>query len=502
MYKLFSTAFVCFLSFAAFAQDGEEKPPAEPVPEPKMFVTEASLNAPGLDLDYTVKAGETYLRDDGGKPRASIFSFAYISRSADAGEARPVTFIWNGGPGSASIWLHMGSVGPRRVVVPSDAGHAGAPPYDLLDNPETLLAVSDLVFIDPVGTGFSRALGEHENKDFWGLNEDAQSMADFIETWLTENRRWNSPKYLLGESFGTTRAAAVAGILEGNLSISLNGIIMVSQALDYAGSTPYFEDNIISYVTFLPTMAATAWYHGELEDRPDDFEGFMDEARRFAKDIYLPALWAGASLTGEERADIVAQLSRFTGLSEDFIETANLRIRVGEFMKELKRDEGVAVGRLDSRYLKDEVDDLASYPTGDAADNAISGAYVATFNHYILNELGVEIDRRYKPSGGSELSGNWNWRTAPEGSFWEPRYVNTAPQLSEAMRINPGLKVMIASGYYDLVTPFFDAEYTFGRYDIPQDRLAWTYYPAGHMMYVHEPSRQRFLEDVRAFIQQ
>ncbi len=464
------------LAFPLTAATGEpattsEKTEVEtPVPEPRVFVTSHTGNFGGETIAYTATAGDTFLLDEEGRPKAAIFAFAYTKNGVEDAARRPVTFVWNGGPGSSSVWLHMGAMGPRRVVVPSNATDPGPPPYEVDDNPLALLDVTDLVFVDPVGTGFSRALGTHENKEFWGLNEDAESVADFIRIWITRNRRWMSPKYLLGESFGTTRAGAVTSILEGRGNVSLNGLILVSQALDYTGSTPS-HDNLIAFITYLPTMAATAWYHGKITDPPESFEDFLDEARRFATDEYAPALLAGSGLDPARREHIQRRLAYFTGLSEDYIELSDLRILADRFRKELLRSEGMAVGRLDSRYTGNEVDKLAERPDGDPAGYKIDGAYAAGLSSYMAADLKIDMDRDYKFSGGRELGGNWKWRTVSEGKFWEPTYVNVARELSRAMRRNDGLRVMIASGYYDFATPFFDAEYTFARHGFLPDRL-------------------------------
>ena len=478
----------------------DEAVAAEPIPEPTRFVTTHRGRFNGEAMDFTATAGETYVRDKDGNPKASLFTFAYTRSDVADDEARPVTFVWNGGPGSASLWLHMGTYGPRRVSVPSDAAFPGAAPYDVVDSAETILDVTDLVFVDPVGTGFSRALGEHAGKEFWGLNEDARSMAEFIQTWITENGRWNSPRFLLGESYGTTRAAAVAKILEEEMMLSLNGIIFVSQALDYQGSTPYIRDNIISHITYLPTMAAAAWYHNRVQPRPDSLEVFLEDARAFATDELLPALFKGNRLADADRDRVRDRLAYFTGLSPDYVERANLRVQGRRFAKELLRDEGLAIGLLDARYVSDEIDDLAADPAGDAADHAISAAFKAALMAYMREDLGVDWDRQYLAPADDELSDNWRYRTAPDGSSWEPMFVNTARDLAKALRINPSLRVLVASGYYDLVTPFFDAEYTLNRHDIPADRVDYTYYGGGHMMYVNEPSRGALLEDTRDFI--
>lgn len=472
------------------------------IAEPRAFVTSHKSRFNGVEVSYTATAGETYLRDKQGKPKASIFSFAYTSNDAEDDASRPVTFIWNGGPGSASLWLHMGTFGPKRVSVPSDARHAGSPPFPVIPAPETILDVTDLVFIDPVGTGFSRALGEHEGKEFWGLNEDAQAMAEFIRTWVTDNGRWNSPHFLLGESYGTTRAAIVARILEEEMMLSLNGIIFVSQALDYQGSTPYIRDNIIAHVTYLPTMAAAAWYHRKINPHPENLEAFLQDAREFATDELLPALFRGNTLDDASRQQVRDRLSYFTGISTDYIETANLRIQGQRFAKELLRDQGLAIGLLDARYTTDDIDDLDANPAGDAADYAISSAFKAALMDYMRNDLEVDWQRTYLAPADDELSPSWRYRTVPDGESYEPMFVNTARELAKALRMNPAIKVLVASGYYDLVTPFFDAEFTLNRHDISAEQVQYTYYPGGHMMYVNEPSRASLLADTRSFIRQ
>jgi carboxypeptidase C (cathepsin A) len=476
----------------------KEAPQAKPVPEPRTFVTTHAGHFGGEAVAYTATAGETHLRDDQGDPSASIFSFAYVKDGVKDPSTRPVTFLWNGGPGSSSIWLHMGSMGPRRVAVPSDARPAGSPPYTVEDNAGALLDVTDLVFVDPVGTGFSHALGKHKDKEFWGLEPDADSVADFIRAWLTSNKRWASPKFLAGESFGTTRAAAVAGRLEGgDRGISLNGLVLISEALDYQGSTPE-PDNLIAYVTYLPTEAATAWYHGKVKDAPKDLTAFLDEVRAFAVNEYAPALFEGNRLDPETRARVRARLAHYTGLSEDYVERADLRILADRFRKELLRAEGESVGRLDSRYLSDDLDDTAAEPDGDAASHGVDGAFVATFNDYLDRELGVQMDRPYTVSG--KVGKDWNWRPVPEGRYWEPAYVDVTRDLSRALRRNPSLRVMVAAGYYDFATPFFDAEFTFARHGIRADRISFHHYQAGHMMYLNRPSLDALQADIRSFL--
>lgn len=499
----FLLAISLLLPIGVMADSTAEEPKAAPtdIPEPTAFVSNHSASFNGKTIKYVARAGETYLRTLKGEPKASIFSFDYIQKDSPDGSKRPVTFVWNGGPGSASTWLHMGTFGPKRVVVPSDAKHPGSTPFEVKAASDSILDVTDLVFIDPVGTGYSRALGDHEGKEFWGLKEDAQSMAEFIRDWTTQNGRWNSPRFILGESFGTTRAAAVAKLLQDDFQMGVNGLIFVSQALDYAGSSPYVRDNLTSYITYIPTMAAAALYHGKVSPVPADRDEFLAQARSFATDELMPALFKGNTLDQTTRDQVRDRLAYFTGLSKEYIERANLRVEGFRFAKELLRDKGLSIGLLDARYVYDEVDDLNADPSGDAASLAISPAYTSALMSYMRDDLKVRWDRLYLAPADPELSDQWNWNLTPVGQSWEPKYVNTAHDLSTALRLNPSMRVLVASGFYDLVTPFFDAEYTLNRHDIKAEQIDYKYYTGGHMMYVNEPSRVQLLKDSREFIQ-
>lgn len=497
---LIYTLIIC-LSLPVYGEESpdKEKAEAKPIEKPKSFVSEHSGVFAGERIKYTVTAGETHLKDESGKPTASIWSVAYSKHAATNQTARPVTFIFNGGPGSASVWLHMGIFGPKLVKVDSNADRDdGAAPYPIVDNPYSMLDKTDLVFIDPVGTGYSIVIGEGKQEDYWSLNGDTASIAQFIRLWITEHKRWNSPKYIAGESFGTTRAAAVSHALMGDgQDVAMNGLILISQALDYTGSTPV-HDNLIAYVTYLPTMAATAHYHGKA-GVGKTLAAFVQEAREFAINDYSPALLRGNSLTEAEKDRLADRLAYFIGLDKAYILRANLRVLVPRFAKELLRDEGLTVGRLDGRYKGDEDDDTADEATiGDAASYSVTSAYTAALNHYLTAELGVEMDRPYLTSN-DEIGDKWQWRTEPEDEFWEPSYVNVARRLGDAMRKNTDLDVLVTNGYYDLITPFFDAEYTFGRHGIVKDRVRMTYYEAGHMMYLHEEDLVKLAEDMRIF---
>ncbi len=491
---------VC-LTVPAYAQD---KPApdkvakdrdAEKIDAPLVSVTKHSGTFGGTAVAYTATARETYLKAEDGTPKASIFSTAYVKDGNDP--ARPVTFLFNGGPGSGSLWLHMGAFGPKRVAIPSDARDDGAPPYPIVANPDSLLDVTDIVFIDPVGTGFSHALGKTEAKSYWGVTADAKSIAEFIRIWLSENGRWNSPKYLGGESYGTTRSAAVANELEGSYNdVALNGIILISTILDF-GAPAEVPGNEMSYVVNLPTMATTAWYHNKVADKPADVATFAAEARAFAGGPYLTALFKGNRLSGEERASIRKQLSRFTGLSEQYLENADLRVAPGRFYKELLRDRKLTVGRLDTRYTGVDLDAAGDEPDNDPAFYGIDGGYTAAFNAYARGDLAFKTERQYVTIGG--VSG-WDWKLGGRGGRDSEVYMSVAPYIGRTLRENSGVKVFVGAAWYDFATPFFGAEYSLSRMGMPADRIQFHYYDAGHMMYVHDQDRAKLSADIRAFI--
>ncbi|HNP96186.1 MAG TPA: peptidase S10 [Cyclobacteriaceae bacterium] len=488
-----------FFSATLWAQeDKEEKKEPKPVPPPQEFVTSHQGTFGGKVIKYKAIAGETYLKNEEGEPVASIWSVTY-KLDGPENYNRPVTFVFNGGPGSASVWLHLGLFGPQLTKVDSDARmDDGAAPYPLVNNNYGILDLTDLVFIDPVGTGYSRVVGKGKVEDYWGLNEDAKSIAKFMRLWVTKYKRWNSPKYIAGESFGTTRAGAVNYELEaGGQEMALNGLILISQCLDYQGSTST-HDNIVSNVTYLPSMAATSWYHKKA-GQGKELEAFVEEARKFALDEYVRALYKGSDLTQDEFKHIAERLNYFTGLSQAYIELSDLRILVPRYRKELFRDRGLVIGQLDGRFMGDEADDVDDRPNlGDPASYNVGGAYTAALNHYYATVLNIEMDRPYLVDN-EELGAKWRWRDVPDGRYWEPSYVNVARKLGDGMRRNKDLRIMVASGYYDLICPFFDAEYTFARHGLLKDRVTFTYYQAGHMMYLHEPDLVKLAADIRKF---
>ena len=470
-------------------------PPAAatvPTPTPNRSVTRHSGTFNGTAIAYSAIAGETFLPGADGKPRAAIFSTSYIRDGNDPN--RPVTFLFNGGPGSGSVWLHMGAFGPVRVAIPSDAHDDGAPPYPLVDNPDCLLDVTDIVFIDPVGTGFSYAMPGVDPADFWGVTQDAKSVAEFIRIWLTEHGRWNAPKFLGGESYGTTRSAAVLHQLEGQYNdVALNGVILISTVLDF-GAGADTDGNEIGYALNIPSMATTALFHHKI-DYPGAPEALAAEARAFATGPYLAALMKGNALTAEEHAAVRAQLAHYTGLSEGFLDRANLRVTPARFYKELLRDRGLTIGRLDSRYTGTDADSAGETPDNDPSFYGVDGGYTAAINQYARTTLGYHTDRQYVTIGGVR---NWDWRLG-EGRDSDT-YLNVAPYIATALRENSGLRIFVGQGYYDFATPFYAAEYALTRSGFPRDRIQFHYYDAGHMMYVRDQDRDALTRDVRAFI--
>ena len=488
-------------SLPAGAQEAEnpaksEKTPraeSEAIAAPIRSVTRHKGNFGGQSLGYTATAGETYLKDKDGKPTAAIFSTTYLKDNPEPN--RPVTFLFNGGPGSGSLWLHMGAFGPKRVNIP-DAKDDGAPPYPITANPDSLLDVTDIVFIDPVGTGFSRALGKTEAKTFWGVTADAKSVAAFIRLWLTEHGRWNAPKFLGGESYGTTRSAAVTHELTGQYNdVALNGVILISAILDF-GAEAGTEGNEMQFVVTLPSMAAAAWYHKKA-GAGQSVEAFTEAARAFALGPYVAALLKGNSLPVPERTAVRARLAAFTGLGEPWLENANLRVSPERFYKELLRDRGVTIGRLDSRYTGVDYDKAGEMPDNDPSFYGIDAAYPAAMNTYVRGDLALKIDREYNSIGGV---GPWDWKLG--GNRDDQAYLNVAPYLSRALRENSAMKIFVAQGYYDFATPFFGAEYSLNRPGFPEGRVEFSYYNSGHMMYVHDTDRTKLSNDIRAFIRQ
>ena len=490
-----SAALVAVLLAApAFAQDkpATEKPAPVQVVVPQVVTTKMSGTFGGQRVPFTATMAETILKTEDGTPRAAIVTTAYVREPRDA--ARPVTFLFNSGPGSGSVWLQMGAFGPKRVVIPGDGRDDGAPPYPLVDNPDSLLDVTDLVFIDPPGTGFSHLIGKTDPKEFYGVTADAKAVAEVIRLWLNNHGRWASPKYLGGESYGTTRSAAVANQLMNATynDVALNGIILISTVLDFAAGSDT-PGNELSYITNLPSMAAAALFHNKAQGA--SVTAFVDEARRFAIGPYATALLQGQALPADQLASIRTQLARFTGLSEPYLERADLRVTPDRFYKELLRDRGLTIGRLDARYTGKDYDNAGETYDNDPSFYGIDAGYTAAINMWSRNGMGWKSDREYQSIGN--VGRDWDWRI---GGRDTNAYLNVTPYLGTALRENSGLKLFVAQGYYDFATPFFAAEYALTRTGIPQDRVQFHYYDSGHMMYVREDDRRKLSNDVRQFI--
>ncbi len=489
---LAATAFLA-LSVPALAQD---KPAEKPAAAAKDYEANSASKRftgtfGGQRVTYTATVEEQVLKDEKGVPRAAIATTSYIAEPRDP--ARPVTFLFNGGPGSASLWLQMGAFGPKRVDIPGDARDDGAPPYPILDNPDALLDVTDLVFIDPVGTGFSRAIGDTDPKDYWGVTKDAKSVAAVIRQWISRNGRWNSPKFLGGESYGTTRSAAVVHELEGSYNdVALNGVILISTVLDF-GAGAETEGAELGYITTLPSMAVTALYHGKAE--ASSTEAIAEEARQFAIGPYAAFLLKGQRAGADERASVRRELARLTGLSEEYLERADLRVSSARFYKELLRDRGLTVGRLDSRYTGRDYDNAGETPDNDPSFYGIDAGYTAAANAYFRDTIGYRTDLDYVTIGGVR---DWDWRIA--GGRDTNAYLNVTPWLGRALRENSDLRIFVGQGWYDFATPFFAAEYALTRTGIPQDRIVYEYYGSGHMMYIRAADRAKLSADVRDFI--
>jgi carboxypeptidase C (cathepsin A) len=484
----------------AAAQPADSMAAAEPGPMPALYpdsvVTRShEITADGEALAYTSRAGYLPLRAESGELEARMFFTAYTRSGTDASD-RPITFVFNGGPGSSSVWLHLGGVGPKRVQM-TDGAEPVAPPFDLRANPQTWLRFTDLVFIDPVTTGFSRAAPGVENDRFHGVEGDIRSVARFIRLYTTRYERWASPKFLAGESYGTTRAAGLAEHLQDQHGMYLNGVVLVSAVLNFQAND-FDVGNDLPYPLFLPTYAATAHYHEQLPaaQQRQSLDALLDEVERFAETTYTTALMRGADLDAQTRSAVVDTLSRYTGLASSFIANANLRVPAQAFFKELLREEGRTVGRLDSRFTGEDRTDIGAYPEYDPSYAAILGPFTAALNHYMRRELGFETDLPYEILTGRVRP--WSYDTAKN------EYLNVAERLREAMHKNPSLQVHIASGYYDVATPYFASDYVVDHLGLAPDlrsNVSTSYYEAGHMMYIRDASLQKLYDQVSGFYQ-
>jgi carboxypeptidase C (cathepsin A) len=450
-----------------------------------------SISLNGRVLAYTATPGHLTIRNDKGEPIASMFYVAYTVPSA--GRARPVTFLFNGGPGSSTMWLHMGSFGPMKVDASNPETIPG-PPFRYGPNPDTLLDISDLVFIDAPTTGLSRELGKAEPKDLFGVDNDIDAFTRTIQRYLTKYQRWNSPKFIIGESYGTTRAAGLSDSLL-NAGVQLNGITFMSTVLSFAD----FQGDQ-SMINFMPTYAADAWYHGKIAGKPP-LDAFLQQARDFASGPYATALQKGNMITPEEKQQVAQQMAQLTGLSADYIVRSNLRVDPGRFRRELLRDRHEIIGRIDSRFLGTEPDQVGDSADYDPQGSAITGGFVGALNDYLFRDLGYRSPLTYRPNNYAQTQGG-GWSFQHKSADGRQQIADTSVDLADAMRQNPRMKVLSVNGVYDLATPFHGAEYEFKHMALEpqlQANIRYTYYSAGHMMYIDPPSARKLKADLVAF---
>lgn len=479
-------------------------PPLPPTTQDKIVTTQHTLKLKGLTLKYTATCGTVVLREEaekdekreGNKPRAQMFFIAYTRDDVKDKSKRPILFSFNGGPGSSSVWLHLGIAGPKRVV----CDNFGMPsqPHQLTDNEHTLLAEADLVFIDPIGTGFSRMVEGEKNTEFHEYKRDIESVGEFIRLYLSRNMRWNSPKYLMGESYGTTRAAGLSEFLQSKHNLGLNGIVLVSLAIDFQ-TLMFDHGNDLPYVLYLPTYASTAWYHKALAPamQKKPLRAVIAEAEQFANSDYHVALLQGSRLSAKERERIATRVAELTGLSRDYVLRSNLRVTDMRFFKELLRTRGQVTGRLDSRFIGYDKDSAGETIENDPSGNALTLAYSACINQYLREELKFTDDSPYHAL--AELWNKWSFKD------FTNKYVNVGDSLRKAMHANPEMKIYVASGYYDLATPHAAGDFTLshlGLHESLQKNVTLRYYEAGHMMYIHQPSLDIMAKDLKQFVKQ
>ncbi|HEY6643368.1 S10 family peptidase [Povalibacter sp.] len=489
---------------AADSADTQKKPGREerldkPIPEPRVWTSRHQIKIGGKAIDYVATAGTLLMKNEKDKPIALFGFTAYVRQGQDSSN-RPIVFAYNGGPGSASAWLHMGILGPRRAFLEDETSNTRGP-FRIVDNEFTLLDRADIVLIDPVGTGFSRPVGKAKGKDFWGVDNDIRSVSDFIVRYLGEYGRWGSPKFVLGESYGGIRTGGVTYDLLTRHNVALNGIILVSPFLDFAtGSAGLSVDE--GTVNFLSTCAATAWFHKVLTPQPPQLQPFLREVEHWAEIVYAPALFRGSRATAEERQNVLAGLERYTGISAAYWDKANLRMDENRFLQELLRARGITVGRIDSRFVGGMPNRIAESTAFDPYAAAIAPAIVATFNDYVRRELKVVSDQKYELS--APLWKDWDFgHVQPDSNGMKLPYASVIPDLSYAMTLNPKMKVLVQQGYFDLACPYGTVTHAIDHLNITPElrrNVQIEYYEAGHMMYVHPGSMSKFRDTSAAFI--
>jgi carboxypeptidase C (cathepsin A) len=488
---------------SAEAKSAEAKPSPESAPKEETSVTQHTASIGGQTISYTATASMTLLKNGKGEPEALMYSTAYTENGVKDFSRRPIAFLYNGGPGSSSVWLHMGAYGPRRVVT-GNASPTPPAPYQIVDNQYSLLDKADLVFIDPIGTGFSHAVGKAKDSDFWGVQPDVESLAQFISIYISRNHRWNSPKLLIGESYGTFRSVALGDYLQEHDGIYINGIVLMSSVLDL-GTLNFTIGDDRSCILYLPTYAAVAWHYNLLKNRPADLPAFLQQVRQFASTDYTEALMQGSRISDAEKQQVAAKMSAFTGLDENYLIKANLRVNLPQFRAELLRSRGLTIGRYDARYNAATYDVLEEFAADDPSYDAVLGAFTAAFNSYLRDDLKFGEGMTYKvlPNAPSE---HWNWKGStgnPRAGF--PSAPNVEDDLVQELLDNSYLQVQVENGYFDLATPFYATEFTMDHLLLPKsasDRVHLQYYDAGHMMYLHVPDLEKLSTNVRAFISQ
>lgn len=484
----------------ALTFNGYSQKENDTVPKAEISTTMQRVDINGTTINLTAEAGTFRVRDENNDPIALMGHTFYSKDSKISNNRRPIVFAYNGGPGSSSFWLHMGVLGPKRIVV-KDPISTPAAPYQIVNNDFSILDVADLVMIDPVGTGLSVPIGKAKFKDFWGVDQDIRSLSLFITQFLIEHGRMNSPKYLLGESYGTFRSAGLMNKLLGE-GIAMNGVIMVSAVFDLRTLIfPPGDDT--SYVAHFPTFAATAWFHNKVENKPADVYAFLDDVRNFTENEYVPALYKGDQLLASDKKSIAEKLANYTGTNADFWIKADLRVTASEYFAEFLREEGQVVGRLDSRFTGINQDLLSQEGSHDPQSAAISPAYIAGFLDYFYGSLNVNKKTTYSLTAGRREGFKWDWAHEGNQRWGTQAAMNTGIDMAEALSRDPNMKVLILNGIYDLATVFYGVEQSINHLGLKKeikDNIIMKYYEAGHMMYTHQPSLEQFKKDVSEFI--
>ncbi len=490
-------SFLALLLALTLTASGQSKGDQPAIPSGEIFTSTQTVTINGQTINLATEVGTVQLRDENDKPIA-LFGFTHYQKTDEPD--RPIVFAFNGGPLSASFWLHFGILGPKRIVV-NDPTYTGPAPYEVVNNEFSLLDKADLVMIDPVGVGFSKPIGEAKWEDFWGVDQDIRSIGLFIEQFLIRTEKFNRPKYLLGESYGTFRNAGLVNYLQ-NRGIAMNGVIMVSAVFELQHLL-FGPGDDIAYLTHFPTYAATAWYHDKVRNRGDNLEDFLQGVRQFTENVYAPALLKGDQLSSTEKGEVAQQLADLTGLSPAYWMRADLRVTNGEFFQEFLREAGQTVGRLDSRYTGINEDLLAQTAFTDPQSDAISAPYIAAFKDYLYNDLNARKELSYITSASQRPNFKWDWHHAGNIRWNAQVAVSTLPDMTSAMKRNPNLKILILNGYYDIATVFYGVEYSINHMGLEpalKENIIMKYYEAGHMMYTHPPSMEKFKQDVDAFI--